>query len=108
MTHLEHTIERLPPFDPLAATGIAPPFQQQVTHPFIQRLFEEGGFAGARNPRDTDPSAQREVDIDPFQIVLGSTHNLEARALLIGPESRGDSVGMPVERGPCHRRGSAL
>jgi hypothetical protein len=66
MVHLEHTIERLPPLDPLAATGTTPLFQQQVPHPFIQRLFEEGGFAGARNPRDTDQSAQRQIDIDPF------------------------------------------
>jgi hypothetical protein len=66
MIHLQHSIEGLPPLDPLAATGITPLIQQQVPHSLIQRLFEEGGFARARNPCDTDQSTQGKIDIDPF------------------------------------------
>ena len=92
LVDLDHLVERLDPLDRLVLARLDPHLLEPVRERLVDDLVHERRLAGARDARDGDEAADRELDVDSLEVVLGrAAHGEDAvvvGAALAAPRSR--------------------
>ena len=99
LVDLDHLVERVDPFDALVRAGPDARLREPVRERLVDDLVDERRLAGAGDAGDGDELADREVDVDVLQVVLGG-----AERRVNQPWSSSRRSGTAIPRGP---RGTA-
>ena len=99
LVDLDDLVEHVDAVDALVVAGLGPHLVEPVCERLVEDLVHERGLSGAGDTRDGDEPADREVDVDPLQVV----HRRPANGEPAAPSSsrRG---GTRIRRSPLRNR----
>ena len=87
---LDHLVEAVDPLDGVVRAGLRPRSVELVRERLVDDLVDEGRLARARDAGDADELPDREVDVDPLQVVLAGAADAEVAAILGAARRDGD------------------
>ena len=90
LVDLDHLVERVDPLDASCAPGFERIRVQLVGERLVDDLVHERRLAGARDAGDRDELADRELDVDVLQVVLGRAADREPAVVLGAALRHGD------------------
>ena len=71
LVHQHHVLHQLVPRDGAVLSRLVLRLVLQRRQRVVQHVLDQGGFARAADPGHADQAAQRDVDVDALQVVLG-------------------------------------